>query len=79
MKLVNGEVRGMFILSAEPRELSFVYIDGPIRPEDLADISGNFGIPNGLDKAQKAERDAQRAARKADRDAQKAAQKATQP
>ncbi|MGC2637209.1 MAG: DUF4252 domain-containing protein [Acidobacteriaceae bacterium] len=45
MKLVNGEVQGMFILNAEPKELNFVYIDGPIRPEDLSDISGNFGIP----------------------------------
>jgi len=45
MKLVNGEVQGMFILSAEPKELTFVYISGPIRPEDLKDLSGNFGIP----------------------------------
>lgn len=45
MKLVNGQVEGMFILSAEPKELNFVYIDGPIRPEDLSDLSGNFGIP----------------------------------
>lgn len=83
MKLVNGEVRGMFILSAEPQELSFVYIDGPIRPEDLADISGNFGIPSDLDrKADRAERKAQKAAREAERDARRAthdAQKATQP
>jgi hypothetical protein len=61
MKLVNGEVQGMFILSAEPKELDFVYISGPIRPEDLKDLSGNFGIPSDAyklgdkarDKAQK--------------------------
>jgi len=47
MKLVNGEVQGMFILDAESRELNFVYISGPIRPEDLKDLSGNFGIPAG--------------------------------
>jgi len=47
MKLVNGEVQGMFILSAEPKELNFVFISGPIRPEDLSDIRGNFGIPQG--------------------------------
>jgi hypothetical protein len=46
MKMVNGQVEGMFILNAEPKELDFVYIDGPIRPEDLSDLSGNFGIPN---------------------------------
>jgi hypothetical protein len=47
MKLVNGEVQGMFILDAEPKELDFVFISGPIRPEDLSDISGNFGILQG--------------------------------
>jgi hypothetical protein len=47
MKLVNGEVQGMFILDAESKELNFVYISGPIRPEDLKDLSGNFGIPAG--------------------------------
>jgi hypothetical protein len=46
MKLVNDEVQGMFILDAESRELDFVYISGPIRPEDLKDLSGNFGIPS---------------------------------
>ena len=61
MKLVNDEVQGMFILDAESKELNFVYISGPIRPEDLRDLSGNFGIPAGTyemsvkdkDKAQK--------------------------
>ncbi len=45
MKMVNGQMMGMIILSAEPKELDFVYIDGPIRPEDLGAISGHFGIP----------------------------------
>jgi hypothetical protein len=62
MKLVNDEVQGMFILDAESKELNFVYISGPIRPEDLKDLSGNFGIPAGTyamstkskDKSQKA-------------------------
>lgn len=45
MKMVNGEVEGMFVLDAAPRELDFVYISGPIRPQDLKDLSGNFGIP----------------------------------
>lgn len=76
MKLVNGEVRGMFILDAEPRELNFVYIDGPIRPEDLGDISGTFGIPSGMEKnkGEKDERKAEKAAQKASRGAQKAGQ-----
>jgi len=46
VKMVHGEVQGMFVLDAEPRELSLVYISGLIRPEDLKDLSGNFGIPN---------------------------------
>lgn len=45
MKMVNGQMEGLIVLDAEPKELSFVYIDGPIRPEDLGAISGNFGIP----------------------------------
>jgi hypothetical protein len=48
MKTVNGEIQGMFILDAEPKELDIVYIDGPIRPEDLTDLGGNFGIPSNL-------------------------------
>jgi len=57
MKLVNGTVQGMFILNAEPKELDFIFISGPIRPEDLSDISGNFGIPRDSYKyVEKAER-----------------------
>jgi hypothetical protein len=45
MRMVNGQMMGMIILDAEPKELDFVYIDGPIRPQDLGAISGHFGIP----------------------------------
>jgi hypothetical protein len=45
MKMVKGQVEGMFVLDAGPKELDFVYISGPIRPQDLKDLSGNFGIP----------------------------------
>jgi hypothetical protein len=51
MKMVNGQMMGMIILSAEPKELDFVYIDGQIRPEDLGAISGHFGVPAGLPAA----------------------------
>ncbi len=44
MKMVNGESRGMFILSAEPKELSIVLILGPIRMDDLSKISGVAGV-----------------------------------
>jgi hypothetical protein len=69
MKVINGEVQGMFVLNAEPKELNFVYIDGPIRPEDLSDISGNFGIPAVSGKT----------ANKADKAEQKSKAKAGQP
>lgn len=45
IKLAGSEAQGIFILNAEPKELNFVYISGPIRAEDLSEISGNFGIP----------------------------------
>ena len=44
VKMVNGETRGMFILSAEPRELSIVLILGPVRMEDLGKLSGLGGL-----------------------------------
>ncbi|HEY0795819.1 MAG TPA: DUF4252 domain-containing protein [Acidisarcina sp.] len=45
VKLVNGDIHGMFVLDAEPKELTFVFISGPIRPDDLNQLGGNFGIP----------------------------------
>jgi hypothetical protein len=46
VKMVGNEVKGMFVLDAEPKELDMVYISGTIRPEDLKELSGNFGVPN---------------------------------
>ncbi|MFZ0662821.1 MAG: DUF4252 domain-containing protein [Acidobacteriaceae bacterium] len=45
MKMEGNEIVGMFILAAEPQELDFVYISGPISLDDLSAIGGNFGIP----------------------------------
>jgi predicted nuclease of restriction endonuclease-like RecB superfamily len=44
VKTVNGETQGMFILSAEPKELSIVLILGPINVEDLAELHGIGGL-----------------------------------
>jgi ribosomal protein S28E/S33 len=44
VKLVNGETRGMFILSAEPKELTIVLILGPIRMDDLGKLKGIGGL-----------------------------------
>jgi hypothetical protein len=44
VKLVNGEAHGMFILSAEPKELSIVLILGPIRMDQLGELKGIAGL-----------------------------------
>jgi hypothetical protein len=76
MKLVNGEVDGMFILDAEPKELNFVFISGPIRPEDLQNLSGNFGIPADSYKMtlKAKDKDKDKAQEKSDNKTQKEAQ-----
>lgn len=44
--LKNGDqFAGLVVLSAEPKELTIVHIDGPISPEDLSHLSGHMGIP----------------------------------
>jgi len=44
VKTVNGETQGMFVLSAEPKELSIVLILGPIKMDDLAELRGLAGL-----------------------------------
>ena len=44
MKMVNGEPHGMFVLTAEPKELTIVLILGPIRMEDLGKLKGIGGL-----------------------------------
>src|SRR5215472_2161260 len=44
LKMVNGETRGMFVLSAEPKELAIVLILGPVRMEDLGRLKGMGGL-----------------------------------
>ncbi len=44
VKMVNGEPHGMFILSAEPKELSIVLILGPIRMDQLGALKGLGGL-----------------------------------
>ncbi|MHB8303380.1 MAG: DUF4252 domain-containing protein [Acidobacteriaceae bacterium] len=46
VQMDKGTIQGMFVLDAQPRELDCIYISGPIRPSDLRQLSGNFGIPN---------------------------------
>ncbi|HEY1646901.1 MAG TPA: DUF4252 domain-containing protein [Terracidiphilus sp.] len=44
VKLVNGESHGMFILEAEPKELTIVLILGPIRMDQLGALGGLGGL-----------------------------------
>ncbi len=54
IKYVNNAAQGLVVLSEEPRELVLVHLDGPINPEDLDDLSGNFGIPKSVHGPKKA-------------------------
>jgi hypothetical protein len=51
---MRGEnVVGLVIIAAEPREFTIVNIQGPIDIDRLADLSGQFGIPEITAKARK--------------------------
>ena len=41
----KGQLAGVFIIAAEPRELTIVNITGTLDPEHLADLGGQFHIP----------------------------------
>jgi hypothetical protein len=55
VKLVNGETKGMFILTVEPKELTIVLILGPIKVEDLGKLHGIAGLGDlsGIAKSEK--------------------------
>jgi len=43
----NGDqIEGLFVIAAEPRELTIVHIDGSIKPEELVELEGHMGIPH---------------------------------
>ena len=44
-RMEKGSVTGLVVIAAEPKELTFVHIDGLINPEQLAGLGGQFGIP----------------------------------
>lgn len=41
----GGNFGGLAVLATEPREITVVSIQGTIRPEQLHDLEGQFGIP----------------------------------
>ncbi len=44
-KTENGSPAGLIVIAAEKKELTVVYIDGPIDLAQLGEIGGNLGIP----------------------------------
>lgn len=48
LKKDGEKIQGFTIISAEPKELTVVSIQGSIRPEQLSDLEGFAGIPEGL-------------------------------
>ncbi|MDQ2713038.1 MAG: DUF4252 domain-containing protein [Acidobacteriota bacterium] len=45
LKKTSDTIMGLVVIAAEPKELTVVYIDGPIRPEELSQLGGHMGIP----------------------------------
>jgi Domain of unknown function (DUF4252) len=45
IKSNGNQITSLVIVAADPNELTFVSIDGPINPEDLAELGGQFHIP----------------------------------
>jgi hypothetical protein len=89
VKMVNGETKGMFILSAEPKELSIVLILGNIRMDQLGMLKGLGGLgalgsvdanmraqEKASSKAQEKAKEAQEKAEEKAREAQQKAQDA---
>jgi hypothetical protein len=44
-RLENDKMAGIVIIDAEPKELTFVNIVGPIEVDQLAALGGQFGVP----------------------------------
>lgn len=45
LKNEGGQVTGLLIIAAEPKELTVVTISGSIDPAQLRDLGGHFGVP----------------------------------
>ena len=44
-RMMDGEMTGLAVIAAGPRELTAVRLDGKIRLEQLGELAGQFGIP----------------------------------
>jgi hypothetical protein len=45
IKKEGDQIVGLTVVAAEPKELTVANIVGPINPEDLAALGGQFGVP----------------------------------
>ena len=50
LQRVTVEVARLTVISAEPKQLTVVHIDGSIDMDGLRKLSGNFGIPSSVRK-----------------------------
>ncbi len=48
VKKSGDKIQGFTIITAEPRELTVISIQGSLRPEQLSELEGFAGIPRGL-------------------------------
>jgi hypothetical protein len=46
LPLANGQLGGLAIISAEPKEVTVVFIEGVMNMQDIGKLSGNLGIPD---------------------------------
>jgi hypothetical protein len=53
VKLVDGQIQGLYVLDAEPKELALVLILGPLDMDKISSLGGNFGIPKDAVKSMK--------------------------
>jgi len=59
IKLVDGQIQGLWVLDAEPKELALVLILGPLDMDKISSLGGNFGIPkDAIKSVKKAEKEA---------------------
>ena len=42
----GGKLGGVAIIAAEEKQVTVVYLNGTLNPEDIAKLSGNMGIPS---------------------------------
>lgn len=49
LMLNNGLIEGIGVLVTDPKQLMVVNVVGPIDPEKISELRGNFGIPKDFD------------------------------